>query len=138
MNKIQKIILDLVENTSFNNFDGEQIAKDLRENENKWLGFIFGKFCYSTIIPLRDIDNGFYNADTIYIKVKAKNFNWLKKMVKKWKVNEFGGYLNGKIFGVWDDNLRGLIEKSSQCHHFNFPLGATPKKDIVYARLWWD
>jgi hypothetical protein len=97
MNKIQKIILDLISNTSFNEFDGKVVAKDLRKNEDKWKGVIFGRFCYYTLIPLRDIDLDTYNADTIFIKLPKENLGWLKEMVEKWKVDEFGYYLDGEL-----------------------------------------
>jgi hypothetical protein len=88
---------------------------------------------------LRDIDEGYYNADTIFIKLPKENLRWLKEMVKKWKVDEFGYYLDGKLEGIVDDNLRGLAGlENKDCHHFNLPLGASPEEGMVYARLWWD
>jgi hypothetical protein len=139
MNKIQEIILKLIEETRFNEFRGKEVAKDLRENEDKWKGVIFGRFCYFTLLPLRDIDEGYYNADTIFIKLPKENLGWLKEMVKKWKVDEFGYYLDGKLEGIVDDNLRGLARlENKNCSHFYCPLGASPEKGMVYARLWWD
>ena len=139
MNKIQEIILNLIEETQFNEFDGKKIVKDLRENEDKWKGVIFGRFCCGTLIPLRDIDKGFYNADTIFIKLPKENLEWLKKMVEKWKVDDFGYYLDGKFEGIVDDNLIGSewLKKEDYLHFF-LSLGAEPEEGIVYARLWWD
>jgi hypothetical protein len=139
MNKIQEIILRLIEETRFNEFNGKEVAEDLRENEDKWRGLIFGRFCYFTLLPLRDIEEGYYNVDTIFIKLPKENLGWLKEMVKKWKVDEFGYYLDGKLEGIVDDNLRGLAGlENKDCHHFYCPLGASPEEGMVYARLWWD
>jgi hypothetical protein len=125
MNKIQEIILNLIENTRFNNFDGKKIAKDLRENEDKWKGVVFGRFTYWTLMPLRDIDKGIYNADTIFIKLPKKGLEWLKTMAKKWRVDEFGYYFNGETEGTFDENLQRALRDCLE-------------NDVVYARLWWD
>ena len=139
ISKVQKVVFRLMELSSFNEFDGKKVVKDLKENSEKWIGAIWGRFTYMTMLPLRDIPKGIYNADTLYLSVPKKYVVYFKEKAKKdWKADEVGYFLNGKLFGVADRNLLSLTEKYEESPYFFFPLGANPEPDIAYMRIWWD
>ena len=141
INKVQKAVLKLMELSSFNRFDGKKVVKDLIDNSDKWIGAIWGRFVYMTMLPLRDIPEGYYNADTLYLSVPIEHVPFFEKKAKNdWKADEVGYALNGKVFGVYDVNLLSLTgnEEARKIPFFYFPLGSQPKPDVAYFRVWWD
>jgi len=116
MNKTQKIVGELMKASSFNNFDGKKVVEDL-EKSDKWISFIWGRFDYFQLIPLRDIADNQYNADTLYIMVKKENRDWMEKMARIWNVDECDELKEEELFNK---------------------LGASPEPDRSYYRLWWD
>ena len=141
INKVQRIIFKLMELSSFNEFDGKKVVKDLIKNSGKWIGAIWGRFTYMTMLPLRDISKGYYNADTLYLSVPKKYVSFFEeKAIREWKASEVGYVLNGKTFGIVDVNLRSLSgdEKVKKIPFFHSPLGASPEPDVAYIRIWWD
>src|SRR5438132_13943926 len=77
--KAQELMLKLIENATFNSFDGEQVANQLRANKRLWQGVIIDRpsYCFEQdghapahkidLIKLRDINSDSFNADTLYI-----------------------------------------------------------------------
>lgn len=59
----QQIQLDIIAKTNFNFFNGERIAKWLRENHKMWRAVLLPL----NFISLRDMDDGHWHADTLYI-----------------------------------------------------------------------
>ena len=69
MKKVQKLYLQLIEETCFNNFDGKQIAKDLRENLDAWDGVFMTRKSHRII--LRDLPE--YNrVNILHIRFSPK------------------------------------------------------------------
>jgi len=135
--KAQQIVFDLMEISSFNEFDGKRVVQDLKKNIGKWLGAIWGRFCYMTMLPLRDIPDNIYNADTLYLSVPKKYISLFLELAQdKWKADEVGYFCNGELVGTIDENLTGLKEKRGD--FFWCPLGSDPLKDVAYFRIWWD
>lgn len=58
-------MLALIEQGSFNNFDGEATAEVLRANRHLWSGVLFVR--NRPGITLRDLPLGLYNADTVVL-----------------------------------------------------------------------
>lgn len=122
MNKIQELQLQLIELSSFNNFDGEAVSKDLKDNKELWRGAIMGRFGgYAVLLPLRDIENGCWNVDTLMITpVKGKEME-LIQLAHTWGADEvdwIGGEDACKMFGSYSTEQQ-----------------ANPYQVL---RLWWD
>ena len=63
ISEVQQIQLDIIAKTNFNFFDGEQIAKWLRENHKMWRAVLLPL----DFISLRDMADGHWHANTLYI-----------------------------------------------------------------------
>ena len=134
INEVQRLQFELMQASSFNDFNGEQVVKDLIENKDNWIGCIWGRFGYFDLMPLRDISQGIWNTDTLYILTEKKNIRFLKKMAKKWKADEFG----------WIEeieNKKGSIYKTygvfgDKQDFFNRFGGGL--KNLAVIRMWWD
>jgi hypothetical protein len=63
ISEAQQIQLDIIMKTNFNSFNGERIAKWLRENHKMWRAVLLPL----DFISLRDMDEGHWHADTLYI-----------------------------------------------------------------------
>ena len=63
ISKAQQIQLDIIAKTNFNFFNGKRIAKWLRENHKMWRAVLLPL----DFISLRDMDDGHWHADTLYI-----------------------------------------------------------------------
>ncbi len=59
----QEIQLEIIAKTNFNRFSGKDIAKWLRENHKMWRAVLLPL----NFISLRDMDDGHWHADTLYI-----------------------------------------------------------------------
>ncbi|MGZ9234724.1 MAG: hypothetical protein ACXW4E_04300 [Anaerolineales bacterium] len=59
----QKIQLDVISRTNFNFFDGKRIAELLKENHRMWRAVLMPL----DFISLRDMEEGSWHADTLYI-----------------------------------------------------------------------
>ena len=59
----QAIQLDIIAKTNFNLFNGRRIAEWLKENHKMWRAVLLPL----DIISLRDMDDGHWHADTLYI-----------------------------------------------------------------------
>ena len=59
----QKIQLDIIAKTNFNFFNGRRIAEWLKENHRMWRAVLLPL----DFISLRDMDDGHWHADTLYI-----------------------------------------------------------------------
>jgi hypothetical protein len=111
---IQEIQLDLIERASFNQFDGEQVKRDLMENKDLWKGAIMGRFDSSPLLPLRDIADDIWNVDTLMILPQPGKENELQKLAAGWGADDielmegkeislmYGG-LESKVIRVWWD-----------------------------------
>lgn len=122
MNKVQSIVAQLMEASSFNDFDGKAVVKKLEENEELWKGFVWGRFDgYSELITLRDIGSECYNADTLYILPTPGKEDALKKLAKTFSADEVD-WVEGKEAG----HLLGSYGPSTN----------SAKKVIL--RVWWD
>jgi hypothetical protein len=63
ISEAQKIQLDIIARTNFNFFDGKKIADLLRENHRMWRAVLMPL----DLISLRDMEDGRWHADTMYI-----------------------------------------------------------------------
>lgn len=113
MNNIQLLQLELIKLSSFNNFDGTQVAKDLVDNKELWQGVIMDR---DGLIKLRDIGNDYWNVDTLYVLSTGKDDVKLEELAESWLADEYGflkpeeassrlgtSHSTGKIMWVWWD-----------------------------------
>lgn len=115
-NELQKIFFRLMELASFNSFDGEAVVKDLQKHEDWWRGAIFGRFDrYAGLIPLRDIQTGEYNADTLYMTAVENHKEELELLAKTWSADEVDWLQKEKAESM---------------------LGGGEKLSVL--RVWWD
>jgi hypothetical protein len=61
----QQVQLDIIERTNFNSFDGQKISRLLKENRDLWRAVLMPL----DLISLRDMPDGTWHADTLYIFV---------------------------------------------------------------------
>jgi hypothetical protein len=78
---IQDIQFQLMEEASFNGFDGKQVVRDLKAHPELWEGVVMDRAGYPDrdsagfggcicLIKLRDISENYWNVDTVYILAK--------------------------------------------------------------------
>ncbi|HEU0297785.1 MAG TPA: hypothetical protein VFR47_33895 [Anaerolineales bacterium] len=63
ISEAQQIQLDIIAKTNFNLFNGREIAQWLKENHKMWKAVLLPL----DFISLRDMDEGHWHADTLYI-----------------------------------------------------------------------
>lgn len=63
ISEAQNFQLEVIARTSFNSFDGKKIAEWLRENHRMWRAVLMPL----DFISLRDMNDGHWHADTLYI-----------------------------------------------------------------------
>lgn len=130
ISKIQRAFLTLIKETSFNKFEGKKIYKDLIKYSNLWKGVVFGRFFNRELIILRDLPEGIYNADTIFISIPTKHLSTFKKIIEKWNPTEI--------------NIITLSPQQSHKVSVNIRLdlfkiwGSTDTGDLSIIKLWWD
>lgn len=112
---MQDIQLEIIERTQFNNFDGKKIVNSLKANQHLWKGVILTRAIsndvFLSLIPLRDICDNVWNADTLYINTDAKSIESLKKIALKWKADEIHFLSKSDIETMFDAGGRDFKEK---------------------------
>jgi hypothetical protein len=126
MNRAQELQLLRLRMGSFNAFDGNAVADDLQGHEELWDAFVFGRFEFQPLIELRDLKEGFVNADTIFSLTRKEKLRSLLDLVKNWKADEVG-WRTGNLHG-------GGFVCNSPWHM----LGAELGNEDALVRVWWD
>jgi len=115
--QIQQLQFDLMEKSSFNEFDGPRIVSDLVTHSELWLGAVMGDICRGDLIVLRDIKDNYWNVATLYILCYKEQAKDLRKLATMWKADEM----------LWlRDPQAKLADWSSE------------SKDYKILSLWWD
>lgn len=129
-NEIQALQFELMRRASFNNFDGERIVKELLAHPDLWEGVIMDRadYFYSSalgetdakrrrerlakhqepvdLIRLRDIGEGYWNVDTVYLLPAEGKRRELEELVAGWGADEVGWMQNSHVpeyLRVWFD-----------------------------------
>jgi hypothetical protein len=66
ISKIQALQFELIKRSSFNNFDGVRVTRDLLRHRRLWCGVIMDRLGNDALIKLRDIGSNEWNVDTLY------------------------------------------------------------------------
>ena len=88
INNTQKIYLEIIRQTQFNELDGEQVYNSLIENKDLWIACVLGRFVYSPLILLRDIPEDIHNIDTLYVTTTKENLAKLILLANTWCADE--------------------------------------------------
>jgi len=84
---IQAIQFDLMRRSSFNNFDGPRVARDLLRHRRLWCGAILDRLGDDALIKLRDIDENYWNVDTLYVLSSEANDAALLRLAHHWQAD---------------------------------------------------
>jgi len=128
LSRPQKLVLMLMLDTEFNFFDPFRVVTDLLKNRHLWEGVVmtrgypWAEFeddalqLNGDLIHLRDISEGQWNVDTVYLTHRPENTDKLTLLAETWEADEIESYS--------DDDAGSL-------------LGITPS-DHSILRVWWD
>jgi hypothetical protein len=119
----QRLQLDLMRLATFNHFNGDRVVDDLLANRDLWLAALMMRpagpsFDFiPNLIPLRDLSDGGWNVDTLYILARPGQKAALERLARAWQADEL----------AW---LEG--EEAAQA------LGVSAQSDLQVLQLWWD
>ena len=82
INEIQTLYLELIRRTQYNAFDGKKVAHDLVEHQDLWRSVVMWSF--GSLITLRNLQDGYHNADTLYIIASPGKEHELEALAKTW------------------------------------------------------
>ena len=116
ISEAQQIQLDIIAKTNFNFFHGERIAKWLRENHKMWRAVMLPL----NFISLRDMGDGHWHADTLYIYPEDGWQFELEEVMKE----QFGADETRWIGGETAGDMLGTSEIDD--------------KSYVILEAWWD
>lgn len=99
INRVQELNFELMKEATFNSYDGEKVVKDLKEHEDLWEGVVMDRSGYVkpnqpdysdviNLIKLRDISQGYWNIDTLYIIPNPGKEDKLEMLAKTWEADE--------------------------------------------------
>lgn len=116
ISEAQKIQLDIIAKTNFNFFEGRKIAEILKENHRMWRAVLMPL----DLISLRDMDDGWWHADTLYIYPEDGYQFQLEELVRE----QFNADEIQWIGGSTAADLLGTTEVED--------------KSYVILSVWWD
>ncbi len=88
-NKVQELNLRLIEEASYNSFDGKRVVADLREHGGLW-GSVMMNHKHCPLIALRDLPGGVWNVSTLWILTTTDRMEALKALAETWEVDTIG------------------------------------------------
>ena len=116
ISQAQQIQLEVIAKTNFNFFNGERIAQWLRENHKMWRAVLLPL----NFISLRDMHDGHWHADTLYIYPEDSWQFELEEVLKE----QFGADETRWIGGETAGDMLGTSEVED--------------KSYVILEAWWD
>ena len=116
ISEAQEIQLDIIARTNFNFFNGKRIAEWLRENHKMWRAVLLPL----NFISLRDMADGHWHADTLYIYPEDGWGYKLEEIMKE----QFQADETSWIGGETAEDMLGTTEVEGQTH--------------VILEAWWD
>jgi hypothetical protein len=116
ISEAQQIQLDIIAKTNFNYFRGRDIAEWLRKNHKMWRTVLMPL----DFISLRDMDDGHWHADTLYIYPED---GWAFEL-EEVMCEQFGADETSWIGGDSAADMLGTTEVAD--------------KSYVILQAWWD
>lgn len=87
--RTQELQFELIKQASHNSFDGEWVVDTLKANPDIWDAAMIGNFETSNFLtPLRDMRQGFFNADTLAILTTKDREPFVEEMIQMWEPDE--------------------------------------------------
>lgn len=114
INPTQRVVLNLMKRSSYNEFDGDRVVRSLDSNSDLWVGAYMVPEAYP-LLPLRDLPDGYHNVSTLYIMSSGVNDEELVALARSWRADEvgwltdqevahlMGGGGAGRVLRVWWD-----------------------------------
>jgi hypothetical protein len=116
MSEAQQFQLELIERTNFNSFNGRKIVGLLKENQKMWRSVLMPL----DLISLRDMSDGPWHADTMYIYAEDGYQFQLEELVRE----QFDADEIEWIGGSEAENVLGTTEVEDRSQ--------------VILFVWWD
>ncbi len=130
--------LTLIEENGFNALEGEKVARELRANRGLWDAVLYTRG--DPGIMIRDLADGTYNADTIYLLTDIIRWKALRDLAVKWAPDSVSVLTHDDAWRAdrhEDDYKLKKIPKKSRDSLSSF-LGASDCKEKALITLWWD
>jgi hypothetical protein len=116
ISEAQNIQLDIIAHTNFNFFEGKKISELLKENHRMWRAVLMPL----DLISLRDMEDGTWHADTVYIYPEDGYQAQLEELVRE----QFNADEIEWIGGSSAMDMLGMTEVEN--------------KSEVILSVWWD
>ncbi len=113
---VQNIQLDIIAHTKFNFFDGRKISELLKENHSMWRAVLMPL----DLISLRDMEDGTWHADTVYIYPEDGYQSQLEELVRE----QFNADEIEWVDGLSAVDMLGTTDVENKSH--------------VILSVWWD
>jgi hypothetical protein len=113
---VQNIQLDIIAYTKFNFFDGRKISELLKGNHRMWRAVLMPL----DLISLRDMEDGTWHADTVYIYPEDGYQSQLEELIRE----QFNADEIEWIDGSSAVEMLGTTEVENKSH--------------VILSVWWD
>lgn len=154
ISKIQRIQLNLLRESSFNDFDGKMVGDSLMEHRDLWIAFLLDRECYGAAsrmndqrekirkgepaglpicpidtIRLRDLADGYWNVDALFVLPAPGKEDSLELLARRdWRADEIDWCDPLDAGSVWVyGNKKPKIGEQPQV--------ITVEKML---RVWWD
>jgi hypothetical protein len=101
--KIQAIQLDLLRRSSFNNLNGPQVVRDLLSHRDLWCAALIDRLGGDALIKLRDLDENYWNVDTLYVLSSRADDPALARLAGRWHADArtwVGGAAASQLLGT--------------------------------------
>jgi len=116
ISEAQNIQLDIIAHTNFNFFEGKKISELLKENHRMWRAVLMPL----DLISLRDMEDGTWHADTVYIYPEDGYQSQLEELVRE----QFNADEIEWIGGSSAMDMLGMTEVEN-------------RSDVILS-IWWD
>jgi hypothetical protein len=113
---VQNVQLDIIARTKFNFFDGRKISELLKENHRMWRAVLMPL----DLISLRDMEDGTWHADTVYIYPEDGYQSQLEELVRE----QFNADEIEWVDGLSAVDMLGTTDVENKSH--------------VILSVWWD
>ena len=80
----QELQFELMRLATADNLDGDRVVKDLKAHANLWEGALIGR---NDLVGLRDLRDGYWNADTLVVLSSGKDDAVLEALAKNWQAD---------------------------------------------------
>jgi hypothetical protein len=141
---MQALMLDLIEDGSFNGFKGPKVRADLEEHRELWDAASMIPDCAGLFI--RDLPGGIFHCDQLYILTDRERWKRLRPIVAGWNADSITKYNSKgtKVANRWDSEdcesykfKRWDCEGNKSVGHF-LGSGLGGEDNRVVLCLWWD